>query len=324
MPLLSSTEPPKAPFVYGPKATRAKRPSAPVPDRLLAEARETLPEPWDAAKHIQFQPPAKIHTMREIGLEGHGISPNAVSDPFPLFTHDAVRQMRHELFSQDVVDNCRRAPFTYNAWYSPEVLEKIAAIIGIELVPAFDADVAATNISVNDQNVKSASEDDHISATSWHYDSFPFVCVTMVSDCTGMVGGETAIKLPSGEIRKVRGPAMGTAIVLQGRYIQHQALKAFGGQERIAMVTSFRAKSPFVRDETVLTGVRTIADLEELYLQYTEYRLEILEERLRAKKKELQRRQVAQKHFNIADVRRFLIEQKEFLEDMLEEVYEVE
>ncbi len=45
-------------------------------------------------------------------------------------------------------------------------------------------------------------------AFAWHYDSYPFVCVTMLSDCTDMIGGETAIKMPSGDIMKVRGPAM--------------------------------------------------------------------------------------------------------------------
>ena len=45
-------------------------------------------------------------------------------------------------------------------------------------------------------------------AFAWHYDSFPFVCVTMLSDCAGMVGGETAIRMPSGEVKKIRGPTM--------------------------------------------------------------------------------------------------------------------
>ena len=49
---------------------------------------------------------------------------------------------------------------------------------------------------------------DKTAAVAWHYDSFPFVCVTMVSDCSDMVGGETAIRMPSGEIRKARGPDM--------------------------------------------------------------------------------------------------------------------
>ena len=188
---------------------------------------------------------------------------------------------------------------------------------------------------------------DKTAAVAWHYDSFPFVCVTMVSDCSDMVGGETAIRMPNGEIRKARGPDMvsfplnylvsvlrnkiltlpsyqGTAVVMQGRYLYHQALKAFGGRERIAMVTAMRPKSPFIRDETILTGVRGISNLDELYPQYAKYRMEILEERFRAKLAEERRREIRKHPFNIAEMREFWTEQKEFLESMLEEMYDVE
>lgn len=84
---------------------------------------------------------------------------------------------------------------------------------GIDLVPSFDFEIANINISVNtgDKEAPQANLDplgDGLSAVAWHYDSFPFVCVTMLSDCTGMVGGETALRTASGDIRKVRGPAM--------------------------------------------------------------------------------------------------------------------
>lgn len=123
---------------------------------------------------------------------------------------------------------------------------------------------------------------------------------------------------------KVRGPVMGTAVVMQGRYIEHQALKAFGGRERITSVTAFRAKNPLVKDETVLTGVRGISDLDALYTQYTEYRLEILEERIRHQQKQERSRQVANRPFDIAGTCKFLTQQKEFLESMLNEIYEIE
>ncbi|KAI1453552.1 hypothetical protein F4805DRAFT_363605 [Annulohypoxylon moriforme] len=335
----SPLSPPKAPHVIGPKTKKATRPSVDIPQFLIDEARATEPVAWDVNKHLNFHPPAQIHTMKDIGLEGHGISTTAVSDPFPLFSEDAMLQMRREIFSDSVLENCRysstfsanmvrgmghqRAPFTYDAWWSPEVLAKISEIAGIELVPAFDYEVANINISINDQNTEAMVGGDKTSSFAWHHDSFPFVCVTMVSDCTGMVGGETAIELPSGDVRKVRGPAMGTAVVMQGRYIYHQALKAFGGRERISMVTALRPKSPFVRDETILTGSRPISNLNELYPQYTEYRLEILEERFRAKLKEERRREVSRKPFDLANIRGFLTEQKEYLESMLEELYEV-
>lgn len=73
-----------------------------------------------------------------------------------------------------------------------------------------DCEIAAINISVNDQTVTVAQkpQDDNLPAFAWHRDSYPFVCVTMLSDCAEMTGGETALKTATGEIMKVRGPAM--------------------------------------------------------------------------------------------------------------------
>lgn len=107
---------------------------------------------------------------------------------------------------------------------------------------------------------------------------------------------------------------------MQGRYIEHQALKALGGRERISMVTCFRAKSPKVRDETVLTGVRGISPRSELYTQYTEYRLELLEERVRVKSKEERRREQARKPFDTARMTEWLKDQREFIDSMIEEL----
>lgn len=50
-------------------------------------------------------------------------------------------------------------------------------------------------------------EDDH-PIVDWHTDSYPFVCVLMLSDCTNMIGGETALRTGTGEIMRVRGPGM--------------------------------------------------------------------------------------------------------------------
>lgn len=109
----------------------------------------------------------------------------------------------------------KRAPFTYNAWKSPEVLARISEVAGIDLVPSIDFEIANINISIRDEDSEteqvvtlSDSCEDRMSAVAWHYDSFPFVCVAMLSDCTGMVGGETALRMSSGEIMKVRSPAM--------------------------------------------------------------------------------------------------------------------
>lgn len=82
-----------------------------------------------------------------------------------------------------------------------------------------DFDVGHINISINDITTEVVAQrstgdangtygKDEESAFAWHRDSYPFVCVTMLSDCTGMVGGETAMRMGNGEVMKVRGPSM--------------------------------------------------------------------------------------------------------------------
>ncbi|KAK0902608.1 hypothetical protein LTR02_008041 [Friedmanniomyces endolithicus] len=171
-------------------------------------------------------------------------------------------------------DLTRYAPFTYDAWHNPWTLSIVSKIAGMDLIPNMDFEIGHINISVKSEKQaldekaavelqrKSFADDegnagcpweDDKPVVGWHRDSYPFVCVTMLSDCTKMVGGETALKMANGEVMRVRGPQMGCAVVMQGRYITHQALRALGAQERITMVTSFRPKSPFLPDDSVLS-----------------------------------------------------------------------
>ncbi|KAI9744805.1 MAG: hypothetical protein M1818_001730 [Claussenomyces sp. TS43310] len=258
---------------------------------------------FDANKHLVYEGPTKVHTMEDIGLQAsNGVSPIAVSEPFRLFSKEAIMEMRKEIFAENVLNKyCyqsdiapmqlrgyapKEAKFIYDAWKSPKTLAILSEIAGVDLVPVIDYEIGHINISKpgNRQDANEAAldvDDDDKAVVDWHRDSYPFVCVLMMSDTTNMVGGETALKAGNGEIRKVRGPEIGCAVVLQGRYIDHQALRAFGGQERITMVTSLRPKSPFVRDDTVLNTVRPISNLPDLYGQTIEYSLENMEARLR-------------------------------------------
>ncbi|KAK7739650.1 hypothetical protein SLS53_005617 [Cytospora paraplurivora] len=295
--------------------------------------------PFDPAKHLRFAEPPKVHTMKEIGLENNGVSPIAVSEPFPLFNEEAVMRFREEVLSEDVIANCqwssnlsqcqlrgfasKYAPFVYDTWKNPEVLRIISSIAGIELIPAIDLEIAHINLSAQSQEemegeLRAVQEkgEQELSAVAWHTDSYPFVCVTMLSDCTNMIGGETALRTGTGDIIKVRGPQMGCAVVLQGRYIEHQALRALGAMERITMVTSFRPKNPLLRDDTVLTTVRPISDLAELYAQFSEYRLEMLEERIRAELKHIRESRAAGRGVSTKKLKMFLAEQQRFLEHM--------
>jgi hypothetical protein len=89
----------------------------------------------------------------------------------------------------------------------------LSSIAGLDLVPAIDIEIGHCNVSIKDDNdedssCKNADSSDGVSAFGWHFDSYAFVCVLMLSDCTGMTGGETAIRCGDGSILKARGPSM--------------------------------------------------------------------------------------------------------------------
>ncbi|KAI1652885.1 hypothetical protein F4813DRAFT_288043 [Daldinia decipiens] len=316
---------------------------------------------FNPARHLSFKELPKVYTMKELGFdEDAGVSPIAVSEPFPLFTEEAVMRMRKEVLSHEVLSNCqyssnlaqcqlrgfanKYAPFVYDVWKSPETLEIISKIAGIELVTEMDFEIGHINISVKteaekqeeirafndraqyeaDEGIAGCPWEDDQPIVDWHTDSYPFVCVTMLSDCTTMIGGETALRTGSGDIMKVRGPQMGCAVVLQGRYIEHQALRALGTAERISMVTSFRPRCPKVRDDTVLTTVRPISNLLELYNQFSEYRLEILEERIRQQLKEIREANGAGRKVATRKLKAFFEEQEKFLAHMNREMVDDE
>ncbi|OJD32357.1 ubiquitin-conjugating enzyme e2 [Diplodia corticola] len=313
---------------------------------------------FNPSKHLGYKEPEQIWSMEDIGYsKDRGVSPIAVSQPFQLFTEEAVHEMRREIFKPEVLEHCKYssniaacqlrgyapkyAPFTWDAWNHPDTLAAISKVAGVDLVPVMDTEVAHVNFSVKseketkeelavinkqkeyydaDEGIAGCPWEDDKPVVGWHTDSYPFVCVLMLSDCTNMVGGETALRTGHGDVMKVRGPTMGCAAILQGRYITHQALRALGAQERITAVTSFRPRSPFARDDSVLTTVRPISNLSALYSEFAEYRLAMVEERVRAQLKEVREKSRASKKFATKDFKKFLAEQIAFLQHMQNEI----
>lgn len=123
----------------------------------------------------------------------------------------------------------RYAPFIYDAWNSPEILSIVSKIAQVALIPAMDFEIGHVNFSVkseeqtqkeidtikdqkrffnDDEGIAGCPWEDDKPVVGWHTDSYPFVCVLMLSDCTNMVGGETALQTGTGDIMKVRGPDM--------------------------------------------------------------------------------------------------------------------
>ncbi|RAK80693.1 uncharacterized protein BO72DRAFT_370715 [Aspergillus fijiensis CBS 313.89] len=314
---------------------------------------------FDPSKHLDHTAPSKVYSMKELGYsDSRGVSPVGVSEPFPLFSAEAIQKMREEVLSDEVfmkhkyssdLAQCQLrgyaaecAPFIYDAWKNPETLAIISKIAGVDLIPAMDFEIGHVNISVHseqeknealkavmekttrqaDEGVAGCPWEDEDPIVDWHTDSYPFVCVTMLSDCTNMIGGETALRKGDGEVVKVRGPQMGSAVILQGRYIEHQALRALGTTERISMVTSFRPRASATKDDTVLTTVRPISKLGDLYHQFAEYRFEILEERLRDANRFMRDQKRATRPFDTRLLKQFIREQIAFLEHMDKEIVE--
>lgn len=82
------------PTPVAPLEKTVTRPSVPLPKSLIEK--NVLKEriPFDPALHLSYETAPRVMTMKKIGYEGYGISPVAVSEPFPLFTEDSINQMR--------------------------------------------------------------------------------------------------------------------------------------------------------------------------------------------------------------------------------------
>lgn len=95
------------PTPVAPIQKKVTKPTKQLPSSLVKSAvlRERIP--FDANKHVIYSEAPKITTMKDIGYEGCGISPVAVSEPFPLFSEDAIYQMRAEAFSKEVLEHCQ-------------------------------------------------------------------------------------------------------------------------------------------------------------------------------------------------------------------------
>ncbi|KEF55865.1 uncharacterized protein A1O9_07445 [Exophiala aquamarina CBS 119918] len=138
---------------------------APLPQR-------TSPVTFDPKKHLKYVPPTKNLQMSDIGLEPSSISSFAASEPFPLLSRDAILEMRREIFSKPVLDNClhhtrpgsvqlrgmapRYAPFIHSFWHSPEVLRIVSENAGVELIPAMDYEICHVNVQLGPGGVEAA------------------------------------------------------------------------------------------------------------------------------------------------------------------------
>lgn len=78
-----------------------------IRDKLRATSTTKSPVAFDPKTHLAYVEDPPTLSMKALGLgEDLGISPVAVSEPFALFTQEAIRIMRGEIFTDQVWDNC--------------------------------------------------------------------------------------------------------------------------------------------------------------------------------------------------------------------------
>lgn len=122
----------------------------------------------------------------------------------------------------------RYAPFTYQFWTSPEVLGIVSQLAGVDMIPVVDHEICHTNVQMGpdgldgvkntpvdppgppaEYQLRQSEEGEKAKpVVPWHRDSYPFVCVVMLSDTSSMTDGETEMQNGDGSTVKVRSPNM--------------------------------------------------------------------------------------------------------------------
>lgn len=98
---LSALPLPQSPFQTPSRRTTASGGKPLIQARNAAPGSEKVT--FDSSKHLQYTPPLKVYSMKELGFsESKGVSPIGVSEPFPLFSAEAVDQIRAEVLSDAV------------------------------------------------------------------------------------------------------------------------------------------------------------------------------------------------------------------------------
>ncbi|KAL6822607.1 hypothetical protein H0G86_007233 [Trichoderma simmonsii] len=289
-------------------------------DEPIESASQEKPIAFDPLQHLCYNRPSSTISLHDLGLDfPEASSQTAITAPFPLLTPSGVRELRADIFRPDIVGKYGSwkypgvyrirgygpaAPFAYSMWRSPEMLKACSDAAGVDLDIIMDYEIGQLNVQLPkhvDKNgaitdnlpppepPKASSDDvepdedgadlkDLVSA--WHRDSYPWVCVLMLSDPVGMSGGETALRKGDGGILKMRQPGMGYAVMMQGSMVKHAALRTLGSGERITFVVSMRPRDPMLRDTSTLRTVKPISNNDELFRQWADYRLNVVAQRL--------------------------------------------
>ncbi|KAK6005945.1 hypothetical protein QM012_007587 [Aureobasidium pullulans] len=303
----------------------------------LASPVEAFEDVFDPKIHLDYSPPKKVYPLADLRLEPREFStPIAATAPFQLLSEEGVLAYRRALFAPEVLEECAVSPylntlivrdaakkskFLHDFWNHPQTLHILSELMQAPLVPIFrieegfvsvqtktakDIQEMKKEVSIEpDHRVIELSEEERNadplksgSIIPWHFDSYPYACIIMLSHTDGMVGGETFIKCGDGTITKVEGPKYGCAYIIQGGILEHLASRAKGVKERIASVASLRANVDGFYDISFTTNTRPMTNTEDLHREWAEYRLGILKKEIEATLEKVRNNQISTEEFH--------------------------
>ncbi|KAI4739400.1 hypothetical protein E4T50_10149 [Aureobasidium sp. EXF-12298] len=184
---------------------------------------------FDPEIHLDYSPAENVFSLADLGIEEHEYTtPIAGCTPFKLLSMEGVMAYRRALLRKEVFDECAGYPFpgtvtlrnvakvskfVFDVWTHPRTVSIISDALGIKVEAIMPTEIGHTNIQVSgpgdvlDQLSVQPSQEalpltdeeeayDPLSGSSvipWHVDSYPYVCIVMLSDTTHMKGGETYI-----------------------------------------------------------------------------------------------------------------------------------
>ncbi|RFU75384.1 hypothetical protein TARUN_6865 [Trichoderma arundinaceum] len=297
-------------------------------DEKIDLASQNASVAFDPLQHLCYKRPSSTISLDDLGLDfPQASSQTAITEPFPLLTPAGVRELRADIFRPEIVGKYGSwkypgvyrirgygpaAPFTYSMWRSPEMQKACSDAAGVDLDIIMDYEIGQLNVQLPKHVDRSGAITDNLPppeppkasnddaepdeegadlkdlVSAWHHDSYPWVCVLMLSDPVGMSGGETALRKGDGGILKMRQPGMGYAVMMQGSMVSHAALRTLGSGERITFVVSMRPSDPLLQDTSTLRTVKPISNNDELFRQWTGYRFDVVAKRLAKMRETLQ------------------------------------
>lgn len=239
---------------------------------------------------IDYRPPTKRYSLQSLSIDTNKTYCDfAFTEPFKLFSKEGVERIRLELMSELIQGHCRfssertplvlrgvahHSPFIKGLWRSSEMAYTLTDAAGYPLL-AHPMDYELAHINLQDEK-----QTPHGQVDDWHCDSYPFVCVVMLSDCTDMQGGELVVKTGHNEEIPLKFPEAGYAVILQGQHVQHCARRVTNANERITMVTSCIPADVTINELSSLTMSKNYSDVTRLSQEWAMYRLQHLTQKI--------------------------------------------